>query len=181
MKKNNNRLSKETFFLFTCVKNGRKYIQKLFDSLLKQTKINFVHYIYEDGSEDPVDDLITDYKTKANDIGLQVIYEKQSINIGLNMATKHCIEQCFLPYFIWIDCDNWVDSRFFEELGNTVRKKNKPNIVRTNKSCVHLSGAKATNFLKKSIDSGYSGLLILLNKYYYSFLLSFLDFFSINM
>ena len=133
MAKSNNITNNKTFFLFTCVKNGRQYITKLFDSLLAQTEINFVHYIYEDGSDDPVEDIVSDYKKNAESIGLEVYYEKQEKNIGLNMSTKHCIEQCFLPYFIWIDCDNWVDPNFFKEMGKSV--KNNPDAIvhRSNK------------------------------------------------
>lgn len=116
------------FFLFTCVKEGRPYINKLFDSLLEQTCFNFVHYIYEDGSLDPISNLIDDYKKKAP---YEVIYEKNATNIGLNMATKHCIEKCFCPYFIWIDCDNWVDVHFFEELEKVARKNPKAVLLRT--------------------------------------------------
>ena len=117
-KKNLYNAENPLFFLFTCVKEGRPYIQKLFSSLLKQTKYNFVHYIYEDGSDDPIEDLVNEYKEKASKLvnPYRVEYEKNANNIGLNMATKHCIDMCYCPYFIWIDCDNWVDENFFKEL-----------------------------------------------------------------
>ena len=130
------------FFLFTCVKDGRKYIKTLFNSLLSQTDFNFVHYIYEDGSVDTIEDLVNEYKLKAS---YQVMYEKNSINIGLNMATKHCIDICNLPYFIWIDCDNWVDKNFFFELGKAVKKNKKGNLFRTR--CYR------DNLKNKSIDT----------------------------
>lgn len=124
---------KPLFFLFTCVKEGRPYIKKLFESLLIQTRHNFVHYIYEDGSNDPVEDLVLEYKGKASklDIPYDVIYEKNSVNIGLNLATKHCIDMCFCPYFIWIDCDNWISETFFEELEKYILKHKKVTLVRT--------------------------------------------------
>ena len=117
------------FFLFTCVKDGRQYIGRLFNSLLKQTKVNFVHYIYEDGSDDFIEDLVDEYKIKANKLNtpIKIFYEKNKNNIGLNMSIKHCISKCNLPYFIWIDCDNWVDDFFFEELGKTAKKH--PNSI----------------------------------------------------
>lgn len=121
------------FFLFTCVRNGRQYINRLFESILSQTKVNFVHYIYEDGSTDPVNDLVTIYKEKAAKLQqpFKVIYDKNPINIGLNMATKHCISKCDCPYFIWIDCDNWVDKDFFKNLEETVKKSKKSSLIRT--------------------------------------------------
>ena len=125
--------NKPLFFLFTCVKNGRQYINKLFDSLLNQVKINFVHYIYDDGSEDPVDDLVYEYSKKAANLNhpYDVVYEKNPINIGLNMSTKHCIDMCDCPYFIWIDCDNWIDSHFFEEMEKVVTKHKDAILVRS--------------------------------------------------
>lgn len=98
------------------------HIQQLFDSLLRQTAHNFIHYIYEDGSSEPLDEMIIEYKkqvSKLND-SYRVVYEKNENNIGLNLSTKHCIEHCCCDYFIWIDCDNWVDERFFEELESCV-------------------------------------------------------------
>lgn len=116
--------SKTTFFLFTCVKNGRSYINKLFDSLLNQTKKNFIHYIYEDGSDEPLDELVNDYIKQVNslDSPYQVIYEKCETNIGLNKATEHCLKKCNLNYFIWMNCDDWLDYNFFENAEKYIKK-----------------------------------------------------------
>lgn len=124
---------KALFFTFTCVKNGRQFILRLFDSLLKQTKKNFIHYIYDDGSTEPLDDMVEEYKQKVSKLvnPYEVIYEKNPNNIGLNMATKHCIDMCSCPYFIWIDCDNFVDSRFFEEMEKGVVKHKNATVFRT--------------------------------------------------
>ena len=122
-----------TFFLFTCVKEGRMYISKLFDSLLAQTRTNFIHYIYEDGSKDPLDEMVDIYKNKVSTLSkpYKVIYEKNPVNIGLNMATKHCIELCDCPFFIWVDCDNYVDNNFFEELEKQIKKNPGAILYRT--------------------------------------------------
>ncbi len=61
----NDKSEKPLIFLFTCIKDGRKYIWKLFESLLEQTSNNFVHFIYDDGSNDPIEDLVETYKEKA--------------------------------------------------------------------------------------------------------------------
>ena len=139
--KNKSKTNEPLFFLFTCVKDGRKYINKLFDSLLAQTKINFVHYIYEDGSKDPLDEMVEQYKEKVSKLSnpYEIIYEKNPINIGLNMATKHCIDKCFCPYFIWIDCDNWVDKDFFKHLGKQVKKN--PNSILYRSTCYNGSSS----------------------------------------
>ena len=133
MKKNKNSLKKPMFFLFTCVKDGRKYIQKLFNSLMGQTSKNFVHYIYEDGSEDSIADLVNEYKKQAASLDepFDVLYENSKKNIGLNMATKHCIEMCNKEYFIWIDCDNWIDKDFFYNLEQTAIKHQDAIMIKT--------------------------------------------------
>lgn len=134
-----------TFFVFTCVKDGRKYIGKLFSSLLTQTYTNFKHYIYEDGSNDPVSDLVDKYTEQVNNLAApyKVIYEKNKANIGLNRSTKHCIDVCDCPYFVWIDCDNWMDSRFFENMVNFI-KKNRDGIVYSSYSFRVIDGSGFT-------------------------------------
>ena len=129
------------FFLFTCVKEGRPFINRLFDSLLSQTKINFVHYIYDDGSSDPINDLVDAYKKRVGELkeSYEVIYESNPTNIGLTLATQHCIKKCESKYFIWIDCDNWVDKDFFKELEKEVLKNNNSNLIRT--KCISSNGA----------------------------------------
>ena len=112
------------FFVFTCVKDGRNYINRLFESLLQQTKKNFIHYIYEDGSNDPLNEMVDDYIQKVNLLAspYTVIYENCKSNIGLNKATEHCLKKCNLKYYMWINCDDWLDSDFFEEAGKFVKK-----------------------------------------------------------
>ncbi len=126
---------KPLFFLFTCVFNGRNYITKLFDSLLSQNTSNFVHYIYEDGSAEPIYDLVESYKRKASNLPkpFKVIYEYNKVNMGLNYSTKHCIEKCDLPFFIWLNCDDYVENSFFIKLERTIRKaKILPTVIRCN-------------------------------------------------
>lgn len=141
MKKSPYNSTNQLFFLFTCVKDGRKYISKLFDSLLKQSKVNFVHYIYEDGSGDPVEDLVNDYKERSSKLKnpIVIIYEKNKTNVGLNMSTKHCIEHCNKPYFLWLNCDDWVDCDFFENLEKNVLKNERVSVF-VSKMRVHFNG-----------------------------------------
>ena len=164
---------KALFFTFTCVRNGRQFISRLFDSLLKQTKKNFIHYIYDDGSTEPLDKMVEDYKQKVSKLEkpYEVIYEKNPNNIGLNMATKHCIDMCSCPYFIWIDCDNFVDSRFFEELEKGIFKHKNATVFRTRllkydekKDCVSEMYKKHKSYKdKKQLKN------LLYSKYAYSF------------
>lgn len=164
-------------FLFTCVKDGRPFIGKLFESLLSQTNTNFVHFIFDNGSNDPVDDLVCKYKEKVSKLKnpYEVIYEKTSDLIGLNMATKYCIEKCTQPYFIWIDCDNWVDKNFFKYLINSIKKN--PNCFLYRTSLVKfdkINGKGSNNFSERRLsttkqNSASFTFFTRKNRYYYSF------------
>ena len=167
--------NKPLFFLFTCVKNGRSFIQRLFNSLLNQSKINFVHYIYEDGSDEPLGELVSNYIEDAKEKGIKVYYEYNDRNIGLNLSTKHCIDKCNLPFFIWIDCDNWVDESFFEELEKLQKRNKKAVVLRSKRVLINYdTGSPSDNddiwLYKNSISAkkSYDQYLIF-GKYYFSF------------
>lgn len=164
---------KPLFFVFTCVKNGRSYIQKLFDSLLHQTKVNFVHFIYEDGSSNPLEEMINDYKKQVAQLEkpYKVIYEFNPINIGLNRSTQYCISKCSCPYFIWIDCDNFVDYSFFEEM-EKLYKSNKNSLLL--RSILYNADNQEKEFYCNcgTIDEAktkYQLGLFIRRRYYYSF------------
>lgn len=164
-------------FLFTCVKDGRHFIGKLFDSLLKQTNTDFVHFIYDNGSNDPIDDLVFEYKEKVSKLKkpFDVIYEKTSESVGLNLATKHCIDKCDKPYFIWIDCDNWVHKDFFKNLLKAIKKN--PNYMLFRTFLVKVdegSGKMSSNFKKRKLsmisqNNAAFTFFTRKNRYYYSF------------
>jgi len=163
-------------FLFTCVKDGRQYIEKLFDSLLKQTNTNFVHFIYDNGSSDPVDDLVLMYKEKASklDKPFEIRYERTNESIGLNMATKHCIDKCDKPYFIWIDCDNWVHKDFIKNLEKEIKKHPNNILFRTFLIKVDESGVKSSNYNERKLstiskNNASFTFFTRKNRYYYSF------------
>ena len=163
---------KPLFFLFTCVKDGRDYIPRLFDSLIHQNNVNFVHYIYEDGSSEPLGRLVEDYKDKVSRLPkpYEIIYEYHSENIGLTKSTQHCISKCFCPFFIWIDCDNYVDPFFFDELEKLYKKNKNSLLLRT--TLYNSSDSKLYYCNAGTIDeanSKYQFGLLLRRRFYYSF------------
>ena len=161
------------FFVFTCIKDGSEYIGRLFDCMLSQTKVNFVHYIYEDGSTKPLGKLIDQYKEDVSKLPkpYEVVYEYNLTNIGLNKSTQHCINKCNCPYFIWIDCDNYVDSSFFEELEKLYRRNKNSLLLRSiiynsdNKNEI----SKCNCGTLKEAKTKYQIGLFLRRKFYYSF------------
>ena len=164
-------------FLFTCVRNGRPYIKKLFDSLLKQSNTNFVHFIYDNGSVDPIDDLILYYNKENLKLKkpFKIIYEKTSETVGLNMATQYCINKCDKPYFIWIDCDNWVDKNFFKHLIRAINKHPNHMLFRTalikvdDQSGGTSSNLKERRLSTKNQNNAAFTFFTRKNRYYYSF------------
>ena len=171
------------FFVFTCVKDGRKYISPLLKSMINQTSKNFIHYIYEDGSKEPLNEIIDEYKKHVSSLEkkYEIIYEKNPINMGLNMSTKHCIDMCNSPYFIWIDCDNWISNNFFEELEKTIKKNKKSIYIGTDRIDVdekgnarrYLSSRRGVRLISKRKQDvnflcyGYKYSFFAINKKYY--------------
>ncbi len=176
---------KPIFFVFTCVKNGRQYIGKLFESLSKQSRKNFVHYIYEDGSDEPLDEIVDLYRKTVKESldPYEIIYEQNNHNVGLNKATKHCIDKCSLPYFIWIDCDNWVNNTFFEELEKTAKKN--PNAIYIGSNRIDVIDGKHVKYLsdfkrRMSVSGFFKDILfICASGFYYSFFAIKKDYYDI--
>ena len=169
-------MESKKIFLFTCVKDGKRYIERLFDSLVEQTDTNFVHFIYDNGSSEPVDDLVLKYREKVSKLEkpFEIIYKKTSDAIGLNMATKYCIDKCDKPYFIWIDCDNWVHKDFFKYLIKEIEKHPNHILYRTFLLKVDENGVVSSNFKKrklslKSYNNAAFTFFTRKNRYYYSF------------
>ena len=179
----NKKPNKPIFFLCTCIKDGNKYVDRLFNSLLRQTRVNFVHFIYEDGSTSPLGNKIIEYRSKAKKLPnpFEVIYEYNPINIGLNKSTQYCISKSNCPYFIWIDCDNWVDEHFFEELEKTYNRHKNSIILRT---ALFDSNNMSRTFNCGSIDETRKrhqlGLFIRKRYYYSFFAVNTKHFFSVN-
>lgn len=123
-------MEEQIIYVFTPVKDGRNHIKKLFNSFLEQTYTNFTHLIFDNGSVDPIEDLVNEYKEeiKRRNLNIKVIYEFEPKKIGLNNATITCIKKVDLPYFIWINCDDFVDKNFFLESYRFI-KKHPTNII----------------------------------------------------
>jgi len=128
---NNNPL----IFLFTCVYNDKKHINRLFDSIANQTVSNFVYYLYDDASDkDCYDDLYKDLKEKLNKRGIKAYYEKGKKNLGINKATEHCLiklrdefKDC--THFAWINSDDWLEPFYINEMTHILSSKHSYELV----------------------------------------------------
>jgi len=110
------------FFVATSTHNGGQRIKLLLDSMLHQTSTNFVHYIYDDGSQTPADEVIEDYRQKASSLSkpFQVIYEKGP-DLGLDLAYGRLFSKRTGTHFFWIDDDDCLDPSFFETLTREIK------------------------------------------------------------
>lgn len=91
--------------------NEEKNIEKCISSVLVQTLIDFELVLVDDGSTDN-SGLICD-KYKTIDSRIKVIHEQNS---GLISARMCGIENCNGDYITFLDCDDWVEKNFYEEL-----------------------------------------------------------------
>ena len=108
--------NEDKIFIFTTIYNGKVYLDDFIKGFLGQTSNSFIHFIYNDGSTDDIDQKIEEYKQLASNRKkpFNVIYEKCYINKGNDYGTEHCIKKCLeyslidkeLTYFMWVNADD---------------------------------------------------------------------------
>ena len=105
-----------SFFVVTTIYNSRESLQKTLVSLLAQTNSNIVHYIYQDGGKDDCDDLIASYQQAVMNRKrpFKVIFEKNSENVGVDLAHARCFKKCLCSHFMWLDSGDFLDPEFFQ-------------------------------------------------------------------
>ena len=113
-----------TIFLVTSVYNGGERLKKTLGSVAAQTNCNFVHYIYDDGSPCPSDEIIKNYcqQVKKRTHPYEVIYEKGFPNIGVDAAHRHCFQKCSGTHICWLDQGDTLDPHFIEILTKDIQK-----------------------------------------------------------
>jgi glycosyltransferase involved in cell wall biosynthesis len=132
------------FFIVTTVFNGANYLKTTLESMLKQTTNRFVHYIYDDGSQDHPDALIQDYISKANsrDKPFKVIYQKGP-NLGVDPAHVQCYKLCTLPFLMWLDAGDFLAPDFFANVESQFRQHPQCTWLRANSYFVDPQGNRA--------------------------------------
>ncbi|WP_279155107.1 glycosyltransferase family 2 protein [Thomasclavelia cocleata] len=121
-----------------------KYIDRCITSILNQTYNDFELVLVDDGSPDNCGKICDEYAKK--DTRIHVIHQE---NRGLSAARNAGIDWSFKnsnsQWITFIDSDDWIDTRFLEELYNAAVQLN-VNIS----TCNHVRAEEQIEVLKKS-------------------------------
>jgi glycosyltransferase involved in cell wall biosynthesis len=134
--------------IFTPAFNRANTINRVWESLLKQTYSNFEWIVIDDGSEDNLEEIILFYKKEAK---FPIIYEKFETNKGKHIATNRAVDLADSDFFIIADSDDaFIDSAFeiFIEEWNKITDKQFYAGVRA--CCVDQFGSRVSSNLKFS-------------------------------
>lgn len=105
------------------VYNTERYTGICIESLINQTYKNLEIILIDDGSTDRCSDICDLYAKKDNRI--RVIHK---VNAGLVAARKTGMEAAKGKYIAYVDGDDWIGSRYFETIANTIHKDS-PDVV----------------------------------------------------
>lgn len=106
--------------------NVENTLEKCVDSVINQTLSNIEIILVNDGSTDKSAEIAEKYVQQ--DSRIKVIHQKndgasEARNKGLKIATG--------KYISFIDSDDWIDEKMYEELIEQAEAHNHPNIIRT--------------------------------------------------
>lgn len=101
------------------VYNVKNYLEECVESVLNQTYRNLEVIIVDDGSTDGSEFICDKYKETDN----RVIVIHQP-NMGLSSARNTGICNCKGKYLCFVDSDDYIESRYVEELYNSIKKYN---------------------------------------------------------
>lgn len=92
--------------------NVEKYVRKCLDSLKNQTMKEIEIICIDDGSTDGSGEIAEKYKNEVGWPRFRVIHTE---NRGLSAARNRGIDEAIAEWIMFVDSDDWVDSRFCEK------------------------------------------------------------------
>lgn len=98
------------FTVFTPTYNRAYLLPRLFESLRKQTVRNFEWLLVDDGSTDDTEELVNDFRTRAD---FPIRYFKQK-NQGKHIAINTAMEKANGKWYLPIDSDDFVRENCLE-------------------------------------------------------------------
>lgn len=104
--------------IFTPTYNREETLIRLYKSLCKQTKKNFIWLIVDDGSTDNTNDLVKNF---INEKLLNIKYFYQD-NSGKMMAHNLAVKNCDTEYFFCVDSDDYLPDYCVESIYRNIRK-----------------------------------------------------------
>jgi glycosyltransferase involved in cell wall biosynthesis len=90
------------------VRNGEKYLPRLFDSLLAQDFTNFEVIIGDNLSDDRTEEICQEYAHRDN----RIQYFRHAENLGQSGNFNRVLELAQGKYFRWIGDDDWVEPTY---------------------------------------------------------------------
>lgn len=94
-------------------------LPRLYDSLLKQTDMDFEWIIVDDGSKDETEELVS--KWIDNDSTIQIRYVKKK-NGGKHTAVNCGVENAKGEFFLIVDSDDYLEKYAVEQIKNDFKK-----------------------------------------------------------
>ena len=95
-----------------------KYIRQCLDSVINQTYKNLEIIIVNDGTKDNSMKIVEEY---LDDERIKVINKE---NGGLSSARNRGMEEATGEYISFVDSDDWLDLKMYEELCSQINNEN---------------------------------------------------------
>ena len=105
------------------VYNGEKYIKRCIDSVLAQSFKDYELLLVDDGSTDSTARIIDEYACLRN------VKAFHTPNKGIGGSRNYALTQVSGEYIISLDCDDWVENNWLEELYSKMVSQNADMVV----------------------------------------------------
>lgn len=129
-----------------------QYLKRCIDSVLGQTYKNLEIVLVDDGSPDGCGKICDEYA--AIDNRVKVIHKK---NGGLSDSRNVGIEISQGEYIAFIDSDDWIHKKYFEELYNLLKKSNSDisvcNFIRVSNENIRVDNSKQEVYEYSNIEA----------------------------
>lgn len=98
--------------IFTPIYNRAHLVNRLYQSLLRQSNQNFIWLIVDDGSTDDIQQVVEKYK-KNSSFEIRYYYQK---NQGKHIAHNTGVEKCNTELFFCVDSDDYLTDDAVEKI-----------------------------------------------------------------
>lgn len=142
--------------LITCVYNNAKYLQRCFDSIIKQKYTDFEVVVIDDGSTDNSREIINNYI--ENDSRFRLVLQDHA---GQAVARNRGITESKGNYIVFVDSDDEIKDNYLLSLSKAIDKNvdlgyskitrvydNKPNFLAKNYKYIDAYDASITNIVE---------------------------------
>lgn len=122
--------------------NAEAYIEKCLNSILNQANQELELIVVDDGSTDRTAEIVKTYQ-KQEEVEIKLI---QQVNQGVQVARQVGMEASSGDYLLWMDSDDWLESKALYQLIQVVHKY-PSDIICFNYQCVTCDGDVSSSLL----------------------------------